>query len=501
MSALPPRPDFKHLRQQAKDLQKAYVAADRKAVALVKKFLSRAPRSAKKLSLADAQFVIARDYGFESWPKLKRRVEELSPPKETKPPIEQFKDAINNRDAAKLKKILKQHAEVKAQINAPLFSFDTPAIVAGKSSREVVDVLLDNGANINERSKWWAGSFGVLDNCDPETAECLIKRGAKLDIHSAAALGMLDKVKEFVERDPALVNAKGGDGQRPLHVAKTTEIIDYLLEHGAEIDARDVDHGSTPAQYLIQDPVRCGHLIKRGATPDIFIACTLGDVELVKRCLAMDPNCANARVGEGEFVSKDSSGGHIYLYTIGQTARPILVAAKHKHRAVVELLLQNSPPAERFLVACSQADEKAIRAMLKKQPDLVKTLTPEQSALVSEAAWEGRADAVRAMLDAGFDVNARNREGMAALHSAAVWGNLPLVEMILKHQPDLTLKNNHGGTALSTCAWGSMNFKAKAGRYAECAERLIQAGSEIPERWSGSPEVAAVLGRYAKKKP
>src|SRR5438128_2331922 len=133
MSALPSRPDLKHLRQQAKDLQKAYVAAEKKVVALVKKLLPCAVKSATKLSLSEAQLALARDYGFESWPKLKRRVEELSPPKETKAPLEQFKDAVNNRDAAKLKQILKQHAEVKAQINAPLFGFDSPAIMAGKS--------------------------------------------------------------------------------------------------------------------------------------------------------------------------------------------------------------------------------------------------------------------------------------------------------------------------------------------------------------------------------
>ena len=53
--------------------------------------------------------------------------------------------------------------------------------------------------------------------------------------------------------DPSLVHAPGGDGQRPLHFASTTAIIDLLLEHGADINARDVDHQSTAAQYRVRD--------------------------------------------------------------------------------------------------------------------------------------------------------------------------------------------------------------------------------------------------------
>ena len=42
--------------------------------------------------------------------------------------------------------------------------------------------------------------------------------------------------------DPALVHARGGDGQTPLHFASSVEIAAYLLDQGTDIDARDVDH-------------------------------------------------------------------------------------------------------------------------------------------------------------------------------------------------------------------------------------------------------------------
>ena len=52
---LPANPDLRHLKDQAKDLLEAGQAE----------------------SLARAQFQIARQYGFASWPKLKAHVESL----------------------------------------------------------------------------------------------------------------------------------------------------------------------------------------------------------------------------------------------------------------------------------------------------------------------------------------------------------------------------------------------------------------------------------------
>ena len=55
--ALPPRPDIKHLRKEAKRL---YI---------------RLHRQAPEAQLADAQFILAAEYGFKSWGKLKSEVD------------------------------------------------------------------------------------------------------------------------------------------------------------------------------------------------------------------------------------------------------------------------------------------------------------------------------------------------------------------------------------------------------------------------------------------
>jgi very-short-patch-repair endonuclease len=47
----------------------------------------------------------------------------------------------------------------------------------------------------------------------------LVERGAVIDAHAAARLGMISKLTELVAADQNVVHAKGGDGQTPLHFA------------------------------------------------------------------------------------------------------------------------------------------------------------------------------------------------------------------------------------------------------------------------------------------
>src|SRR5437763_3645450 len=148
---------------------------------------------------------------------------------ETTGAIEVFKRSMCDNDAARMAQVLEEHPELKVRINEPVGAFDSPAIIHARS-RQMLDVLLAAGADINARSRWWAGGFGLLDEAKPELAAYAIQRGAEVTAHAAARLGMLEKLKQLVTANPELVHAKGGDGQTPLHVASTIEIATYLLD-------------------------------------------------------------------------------------------------------------------------------------------------------------------------------------------------------------------------------------------------------------------------------
>jgi hypothetical protein len=79
---LPARPSLERLRKQAKALLRDYRDADVRAVARFTTIIPRLsdPSESAGVTLADAQFVLAREYGFESWAHLARQVEFINPP-------------------------------------------------------------------------------------------------------------------------------------------------------------------------------------------------------------------------------------------------------------------------------------------------------------------------------------------------------------------------------------------------------------------------------------
>jgi len=82
--ALPARPSLEQYKKQAKELLKAYRSADVETIRRVERHHPRFEKLAEagfdisKFALADAQLVIAREHGLESWPKFTKRIEVIS---------------------------------------------------------------------------------------------------------------------------------------------------------------------------------------------------------------------------------------------------------------------------------------------------------------------------------------------------------------------------------------------------------------------------------------
>src|SRR6266567_1915839 len=183
---LPARPSLEHLKNQARKLHRQSLETDSSVIARFAAFGVTSP----KPTLADALHVIAREHGFDTWPALKLHIDATSTD-----PVGALTAAIKANDAPLVRDVLARHPSLKSRINEPLadYAFGAPAVLTAvyKNNREMIEILLDGGANINERSNWWAGSFGVLDSAGSELAEYLISRGAIVDIHAAARLGMI----------------------------------------------------------------------------------------------------------------------------------------------------------------------------------------------------------------------------------------------------------------------------------------------------------------------
>ena len=415
--------------------------------------------------------------------------------------IQLFKEAFQKDDARSIRDLFLRYPELKAKVNEPIAAFDAPAIAQARS-RDMLDALLEAGADINAKSQWWAGGFGLLHSAEPALAAYAIERGATVDVHAAARLGMMDKLQELVSADPALVHARGGDGQTPLHFASTVPIAEFLLQKGANIDARDVDHESTPAQWMIRDRQEIVRfLVQRGCHTDILLASALGDAELVHRHLDTNPDCIHMRVS-GEYfpMINHRAGGTIYQWTLGWYVSPHDVARQFGHEQVFNLLMDRSPADVKFIAACWNADQHAIKTVVAEHPELVSLLRDAYKRQVVHAARNNNLPAVRLMLASGLPVNALGQHGATPLHWAAFHGNAEMAREILRYQPPLErTDSDFHGTPLGWAVYGSENgWFCQTGDYVATIEALLKAGAKLPAKIGGTPAVREVLDKHQR---
>jgi ankyrin repeat protein len=344
----------------------------------------------------------------------------------------------------------------------------------------MLEVLIAAGADLNLESEWENGPYTVLDNATAETARFLISQGVKLTPNVAARLGWIDELRHLLDADPALVHARGGDGQQPLHEAATVPIADLLLDHGADVNARCIDHQSTAAQYaLAERPEICRRLLERGAGADIFMPARLGDVALATRVLAADPQAIVARINDPGYAPVPPL--HTYCWTLGFGLSPHDVALKFGHRDVYDLLVHQSPPHVRFINTVLAGDEAGARAFIDQDPSMLTSLTPADHSRLAHAIFDGRREAAHLMLRLGFDETAGGVDGGTALHAASWIGDVELVEEILQ-RGRVALDSRdpvHLGTPLGWAAFGSVHRRARGGDYSTVIDRLVAAGADI----------------------
>jgi Ankyrin repeats (many copies)/Ankyrin repeat len=190
--ALPERPNLRHLKDQAKDLLEAGTAE----------------------SLTDAQFKLARLYGFASWPKLKAHVDSLEE-------IGQLKQAIDTNDIDRVKTMMTRNPKLHS---APLgYRKDGPLT--------------------------WV-------------AECRIPRESPSPARLAMATWMIEHGSDVHQ---------GGDGplMRAALSGDRIPMMELLVSHGADVNA--LWHGGFPIVFApceTLDPVALKWLLDHGAHPN-----------------------------------------------------------------------------------------------------------------------------------------------------------------------------------------------------------------------------------------
>jgi ankyrin repeat protein len=356
---LPLRPNLERYKKLAKDLIKACKSVDPDAIgdwaeAWVKMLVRRSgidlgrkeslairrwteqieafaqhklsTKDGPQCRLADAQFVIARSHGFESWPKFSKHLSELSQKSSVVAKFETAADAICNGDIKTLKRLLAEkpqliHSRSTREHEATLLHYVSANGVEGyrqktpKNIVEIAKILLNSGADVNAEADVYGGGAttlglvatsvhpfragvqnplmqilldhgaeidhetsagnrqnavtGCLANGRGEAAAFLADRGARLNLESAAGVGRLDVVKGFFNADGSLK-------------AKTTrKQLQSAFNHACAWGRLNV------VEFLLEKDVNLGGHHGDGQTP-MHCAAITGQLETIKFLLKQD---------------------------------------------------------------------------------------------------------------------------------------------------------------------------------------------------------------------
>ena len=322
--------------------------------------------------------------------------------------------------------------------------------------------------------------------------------GGTPSLHDAVEANDVPLVRLLLERgaDPAGGHTLWHAAAHPDH-----ECLRLLIDHGASVRGTGVLAGVIGRDDV--EGVRI--LVAAGADPGRPHPAATAPIGLLSD-MTENPLTLAAQRDSAAVVAVLLEAGADPDAPCRDGRSPVRAAVRRGRPDVAALLLRHGArddvdDADRFLGACARADRSQAEALLARRPDLVERLSGEDRAAIVDVAEAGDAAAVRLMLDLGLPSGARRgMDGAAALHAAAYFGRAEVVRLLVEAGADVEqLDGQWESTALCWAAVGS-GEQRRAGRpddWLATVRVLLAAGASTRGAWVDtkppSDEVGALL--------
>jgi uncharacterized protein len=333
-------------------------------------------------------------------------------------------DAAMQGDQAMVQSLLTQ----KVDVNAPQGDGTTALHWAAyRDDLEIAKLLLAAGANVQAATREGAITplLMACQNGNAAMIDALLKAGADS-------------------------NAVKSNGTTPLMMAAASgsvEAVKTLLDHGAGVNAKESAHGQTALMFAaaLNRAAVVKLLLANGA--DAKIATNVRKLERVR--FDQDGNVVEEKAPPKD-AEKTGAGGPKSDEAVAEQdeaalakAREAAEAAQRSDLDVLAHALAFKSVEYRLAKPAARAGDVANRPPRKVGPDFMGGMTA-----LLYAAREGHMDSVRALLEAGADLNQVNGDKLSPLVTAIMNGHLDLAKYLLDRGADPNLAGLSGLTAL-----------------------------------------------------